>query len=93
LDTIISKKLNTLEERIIKAVEAWEKNKKQKENLLRQLEIYKKKLNEEVKKEKEILRKKISLLQKERKEIKQRIKILLQEISPPGSESFQAEDR
>lgn len=93
MNTIISKKLDALEDRIIKAVRAWEKNKKHKEKLHRELEIYKLKLHEEVKKDKEILRKKIIHLQKERKEIKERITLLLQEISTIDSQSFQAGDR
>jgi len=93
LNTLISKKLNTLEKRIIKVIEAWEKSKKQKENLLKELEIYKTKMNEELEEDKEKLRKKILHLQKERKEIRERVKILLQEISISDSESFQAEGR
>ena len=92
MDNIISKKLNSLEHKITETVAIWKKNQKQKERLLQELAMYKKRLQEEVGREKEVLRSRLKHLQREREEIKHRIKILLKEISLEDEKFLQPED-
>ena len=88
----INQNFNTLEQRIIRVVETCKKKEIQKENLIKQLESYKKKFNEELMIEHEKLEKQIDLLQKEREEIKQRIIRILNEISMEEAKSLQVEN-
>jgi transposase len=92
LNDIISKNLNILERRILFAVEAWKKNKREKENLRKELTICKEKLEIKVKEGQENLKKKIDFLKIEREEIKNRIKKLLKEISIEYAESNNIEN-
>lgn len=81
-----------LEKRILFAVEAWKKNKREKENLLKELNICKEKLEIKVKEGQENLKKKIDFLKIEREDIKNRIKKMLKEISLEKAESYNAEN-
>lgn len=92
LNDIIGKNLNILEKRILFAVEAWKKNKREKENLLKELTICKEKLEIKVKEGQENLKKKIDFLKIEREDIKNRIKKMLKEISIENAESYNAEN-
>jgi hypothetical protein len=92
LNDIIGKNLNILEKRILFAVEAWKKNKKEKENLLKELAICKEKLEIKVKEGQENLEKKIDFLKIEREDIKNRIKKMLKEISIENAESYNTEN-
>jgi chromosome segregation ATPase len=92
LNDIIGKKFNILEKRILLVMEAWEKNKKEKENLLKELSICKEKLEIKLKKEQEHLKKRIDFLKKEREEIKSRIKKLLEAISIEDSTTYQPDN-
>ena len=73
-------------------MEAWEKNKKEKENLLKELSICKEKLEIKLKKEQEHLKRRIDFLKKEREEIKSRIKKLLEAISIEDSTTYQPDN-
>jgi hypothetical protein len=92
LNDIIGKNLTILEKRILFAVEAWKKNKREKENLRKELAICKEKLEIKVKEGQENLKKKIDFLKIEREEIKNRIKKMLKEISIEDAQSYNTEN-
>jgi chromosome segregation ATPase len=92
LNDIIGKNFNILEKRILLVIEAWKKNKKEKDNLRKELSICKEKIEIKLKEEQEHLKKRIDFLKREREEIKSRIKKLLEAISFEDSTSYQPDN-